>query len=174
MLNINNWPGLIEKIESGGYQINQVNNMLVGVRKSDNVTGVIVDNEIETIINNFTVQDSATFVCQKIEALATKKRNIVIAPFSAGEMSSWPIKRAEATLYNQTLNSSDAPYLSNEAAIRGVTLSTLVSKVITDATRFSNIEAAIAGTSGRHRDTVKSFTTFEQVMTYDYTTGWPV
>lgn len=174
MLNINNWPGLIQKIESSGYQINQVDNTLMGVRKADGAIGSAIDDEITAIINAYTVGDAANFVCVKIEAMATQKRNIVIAPFSAGEMSAWPIKRSEAILFKQTNNPSDAPYLANEATIRGITLLTLVDKVIADAARFSNIEAAIAGTSGKHRDAIKSLTTFEQVMNYNYTTGWPL
>lgn len=174
MLNLSNAPGVMVAINAAGYAVEQRDNILFGIRLSDGATGQDVDDAVAQIDAEYSVASAAEYVCKNIEALATQKRNIVIAPFSSGEMSSWPIKRSEAILFKQTNNPSDAPYLANEAVIRGITLETLADKVIADATRFSNVEAAIAGTSGRHRDSVKALTTFEQVANYNYKTGWPL
>lgn len=155
---------LLDAIVSNGYCVEEVD----GVLTSSN------DLAVQSIIDNFTLQELKDRRCMYVDKLATDKRNKVIAPYSPGEMAAWPIKHSEATLFKQTNNPSDAPYLANEAVIRGITLEALADKVIADATRFSNVEAAIAGTSGRHRDAVKALTTFEQVANYNYKTGWPL
>lgn len=174
MLTINNWPGLMAAINAAGYHVDQRDNTLIGIRSIDGATGEDIDAAIMAIVSSYPVGDTANYVCKAIEALATAKRNAVIAPYSPGEMAAWPIKRAEALAYQAGGNSADAPNLSVEAFTRGMALSTLVQKVIADAQRFSGIEAAIAGTSGRHRDAVKALATHEQIMAYDYTTGWPL
>jgi len=174
MLTIYNWPGLMDAINAAGYRVDQRDNTLIGVKTSDGTTGVAVDSAIAAVVSGYPVSAAADVVCQQIEALATAKRNTVIAPYSPGEMAAWPIKRTEALVYQASGNPTDAPNLNAEAQARGIALAALVSKVLNDASRFSAIEAAIAGASGRHRDAVRALTTHEQVMAYDYTTGWPL
>lgn len=174
MLTLSNAPGAMQAINAAGYAVEQRDNHVFAVRSSDGATGPDIDAAVQQIDDAYPVATAADHVCKAIEALATAKRNAVIAPYSPGEMAAWPIKRAEALAYQAGGNSADAPNLSVEAFTRGMALSTLVQKVIADAQRFSGIEAAIAGTSGRHRDAVKSLATHEQIMAYDYTTGWPL
>lgn len=157
-------PEILDVILAAGHYVEEIDGVLV---TSNDVI-------VQSIIDGFTLTDLINVRCSYVDKLATNKRNKVIATYSPGEMAAWPIKRSEAILYKQTSTPTDAPYLANEAAIRGITLVSLVDKVIADATTFSNIEAAIAGTSGKHRDAIKSLTTFEQVMNYNYTTGWPL
>lgn len=166
MINFNgrNCIELQDKIRAAGHWLAEVD----GVWQADDADAV------QVIIDAFDVAALANACVAKIEALATAKRNTVVAPYSPGEMASWPIKLAEALAYQASGNSADAPNLSVEASARGMALSTLVQKVIADAQRFSAIEAAIAGTSGRHRDAVKALTSHAQIMAYDYTTGWPL
>lgn len=149
-------------------------NDLIGVRSGDGATGDDIDAVITAVANAYPVSSASGVVCQQIDALATAKRNAVIAPYSPGEMAAWPIKRAEALAYHVSGNAQDAPNLGNEASARGITLAELVGKVLADASRFSAIEAAIAGASGRHRDAVRALSSHEQIMAYDYTTGWPL
>lgn len=174
MLTIYNWPGLMDAINAAGYRVDQHDNNLIGVKTSDGTTGAAVDSAIEAVVSGYPVGAAADVVCQQIEALATAKRNAVVAPFSPGEMSSWPIKLAEARQFGLSANPADAPFLAREAAKRGVTLQQLADKVIANAAQLSAIEADIAGVNGMHRDAVRALTTHEQVLTYDYTTGWPL
>lgn len=166
MINFNgrNCIELHDKIRAAGHWLAEVD----GVWQADDAEAV------QAIIDAFDVAALANARAAKIEALATAKRNTVVAPYSPGEMASWPIKRAEALAYQASGNSADAPNLSVEASARGMALSTLAGKVLQDAARFAGIEAAIAGTSGRHRDAIKAMTTHEQIMAYDYSTGWPL
>lgn len=174
MLNMQNWPGLIQKINESGYQIHQVDNELVGVKSADGTSGQQIENEINSIIDGYSVEDCANYVCLQIEKMATSKRNVVVSPYSPGEMAAWPIKRAEALTYQSSGNPSDVPNLNAEAASRGMSLQTLVTKVLSDAARFSWIEAHIAGTSGKHRDAIRTCQTIEEITSYNYNTGWPV
>ena len=155
---------LQDKIRASGQWVAEVD----GVWQSSD------DAAVQAIIAAFDVATFANAVCAKIESLATTKRNLVIAPYSPGEMAAWPIKRAEALAYQASANTADAPNLQAEANARGISLPTLVGKVLADAQRFSSIEAAIAGTSGRHRDAVKALPSHAQIMSYDYTIGWPL
>ncbi len=171
---LKNIPGFTELLASSGYALEQRDSIVFGIRLSDGVVGEEIDNAIIALENGVTKDYVATYVSKSIEVLATAKRNKVIAAYSPGEMASWPIKREEALKFQQTGLASDAPNLNIEASYRGISLVDLVTKVLNDAARFSAIEAAIAGTSGRHRDSVKSLQSIEDVMSYDYSTGWPV
>lgn len=166
MINFNgkNCLELQEKIKEAGYWVEEVD----GVWKASSI------NDVQNIIDNFDVTSFANVVCLKIEAVATLKRNNIIAPYSPGEMAAWPIKRAEALAYQASNDINSAPNLNAEATARGMSLPTLVTKVLNDAARFSWIEAHIAGTSGRHRDAIRLCQTHEEIMNYNYNTGWPV
>ena len=174
MLNLSNAPGAIQAINAAGYSVEQRDSLLFGVRTSDGATGDEIDAAIMQIDSDYSVSSSADYVCKLIDAMATAKRNKVIAPYSPGEMAAWSIKREEALKYQAIPDVASAPNLNVEAQIRGITLAELVTKVLNDAARFSAIEAAIAGTSGKHRDYVKNAATIEDIMVYDYNTGWPV
>lgn len=132
------------------------------------------DAAVQDVIDSFDLNTVKSVIAKNIEALATAKRNKMIAAYSPGEMASWPIKREEALKFQQTGLASDAPNLGTEASYRGISLADLVTKVLKDAAMFSAIEASIAGTSGKHRDYVKNAVSIDDIIVYDYTTGWPV
>lgn len=108
-----------------------------------------------------------------VDALAKTKRDNIVANISAAEMASWPIKRAEALLFSSSGLAADAPVLSIEAQARGITLASLVAKVLTKAAFFADLEAKIAGACGKHQDVIAALP-LADVAAYDITAGWPV
>lgn len=155
---------LQEKIKAAGLWLAEV----------DGVWQASDDAAVQAIIDAFDVAEMANLVRKQIEVLATSKRNQVIAGYSPGEMASWPIKRAEALAYQTSGDAATAPNLAAEASSRGIGLAALVAKVLADAARFAGVESAIAGTSGRHRDAVRTLTTHADITAYDYSVGWPL
>ena len=124
----------------------------------------------QAVVTN--LQDAQRYMCTLVEQMAKAKRDSVIAAFSAGEMTSWPIKRDEAKAYDGT--DASAPMLAIEAQARLITTAALVAKVSAKAAALSQLEAQIAGVSGRHCDAIKALQTFDAVADYDYSGGWPV
>lgn len=120
-----------------------------------------------------TIENIKTLKQAEVSAYAKGLRDQVVKAISVGELASWSIKLSEASKYAQTGQASDAPMLDAEAVARGITLAELVGKVGGNATTFAGLEAAIAGADGRHRDAIKTLTTFEEVAAYDFSTGWP-
>lgn len=130
------------------------------------------DTSVQLIIDTYSLTDLKNSKKNEVLAYAKKLRDRVIASISPGEMASWPIKLSEAMAF--AAGSTNTPMLSAEAAIRGITVAEMVGKVGGNATSFSTLEAQIGGTDGRHRDNIDKLTTFEEVIAYDYSTGWPV
>ena len=115
MLNLSNAPGVMQAINAAGYAVEQRDNLLFAIRTSDGATGTDIDAAVQQIDAAYPVTTAADHVCRAIEALATAKRNAVIAPYSPGEMAAWPIKRAEALAYQLSSSAADAPNLQTEA-----------------------------------------------------------
>lgn len=132
------------------------------------------DDAVQAIINAYSLAEAKASACANVAALAKTKRDAVISGISVGEMAGWPIKLAEAQAYRQSGDPEVAPMLSSEAASRGVSLTDLVDKVEGNAQTFAGLEAAIAGTDGRHRDAIVALTDWRSLYAYDYTVGWPV
>ncbi|MDP2808651.1 MAG: hypothetical protein Q8O34_00715 [Rhodocyclaceae bacterium] len=155
--------GLHNKIAALGYWL------------VDGVDGWVSPDDVavQSIIDAYTIADSAAHVCTEIDAHAAEMRNRVTAGISPGEMASWAIKRAEAVVYALTGNPADAPLLSLEAQARGVPLADVCARVSANSTALGGLEAAIAGAAGRHRDAVKACATFAEIAAYDWRTGWP-
>lgn len=109
----------------------------------------------------------------EIDAYAAGLRNAVVRGRSAGEMASWSIKINEARLYTSTSNAAQAPTLAATAAVRGITLAALVSKVLSQAAPFLQAEAYIDGIRGKHCDAVDAMLTVPEIVTYDWHVGWP-
>lgn len=155
--------GLHARIAAAGHWLQSID----GVWHSSD------DAAVQALIDGYTVADSQSDVCARINALGRQLRDSAVAGVSPAEMASWPIKRAEAIAYTATGNAADAPMLTAEAAARGVTLADIVARVQGNAAALSMLEAMIGGTEGKHRDAVKALTTFEAVLAYDYSGGWP-
>lgn len=128
---------------------------------------------VQSIIDGFTVDEAKAERRAESTAHAKTLRDRVVSTVSAGEMASWPIKRAEAMAYSQSGNPADAPMLSAEAAARGVTLPAIIARVAANATMFAGLESAISGADGRHRDAIDALASFEAVAAYDLTARWP-
>jgi hypothetical protein len=89
------------------------------------------------------------------------------------EMTSWPIKRAEALAYQVSLAAADAPTLAIEAAARNVSLNEIANRVSANAMYLTSMEATISGVAGKHRDAVNALADVASVDAYDYSADWP-
>lgn len=102
-----------------------------------------------------------------VDMVAASLRNQATAGTSPAEMSSWPLKLAAA-------NAGGGPMLALEAQCRGITEAELIALVLGSAAQLSQLEAVIAGVSGKHRDAIAAMTTIEEVCAYDMRADWPV
>jgi hypothetical protein len=155
--------GLHESIAASGNWVAQIDGVW---RSSDDVA-------VQPIIDNYTLDQAKIEKCAQVLAHAAALRDKVTAAVAAGEMASWPIKRAEAEDYYRIGEAAACPALRAEAQARGIPLAQLVVKVNANAARFMAAEAMIGGTDGRHRDAINALATFDAVAAYDYSTGWP-
>lgn len=155
--------GLHQAIRQAGHTLEQRDGVWVA---SDEVL-------VQAIIDSYTLEQAKALKSAAVSLCAKRAREAVTAMIAAGEMASWPIKRAEAEQFAAVGESADCPSLRAEALARGITLSELVTKVLVNAARFVGAEAAIGGADGRHRDAIAELSTFEAVAAYDYSTGWP-
>lgn len=156
--------GLHERIVNAGYCLTNTN----GVWVSSN------DSAVQAIINAYTLDECKDDICANIDALAKEKRDGYITDVSPGEMTSWPIKQREAAAYRISGKPIDAPLLTKEAQIRGVTISQICDKVESYAAAMVDLEATISGTAGKHKDAVRNLGSFSAVLSYDFRSGWTV
>ena len=101
-----------------------------------------------------------------IDMVSAALRNKITAGISPAEMSSWPLKLAEA-------QSGGGPMLALEAGYRGISEVALVQLVLGKAQQLSTLEAQIAGVAGMHNDTIDAMTSIEDVVAYDMRADWP-
>lgn len=154
--------GLHEKICKFGHWLLQNDE---GWTSSDDI-------EVQKLIDSYSIEEAKAYKIKEVLELSARKRDSVIHDKSAGEMSSWPIKREEAVNYNID-SSYPCPVLTSEAQVRGIALDQLVKKVLENSSMFCYAETQIGGVDGRHRDTIKNFSTFEEVLSYNINIGWP-
>lgn len=157
-------PGLHVAIARAGHSLECLDGTWIA---SDDVA-------VQAIIDAYTLDQAKAEKSLRVALHAKMLRDRVIADYSPAEMSSWPIKLSEAAKYAESHNAADAPLLSAEAAVRGITLDAMMGKVGGNAQTFSALEAQIAGIDGKHRDAIGALMTFEAVAAYDYGAGWPV
>jgi hypothetical protein len=143
------------------------------LRQNNGVWECSDETAVQAIIDGYSLSQVANDICTEIDTYAKTLRDRVISNISPGEMASWPIKLAEAAKYAQSGSDTDAPMLALEASARGVTIAELCLKVTGNAGSLASVEAAIAGTSGKHRDAVRACTTWDAIAAYDWRTGWP-
>jgi hypothetical protein len=155
--------GLHDAIRAAGYTLRREN----GVWISSN------DTAVQAIIDGYALTDAAQWKSDQIDAYAKQLRDRALKAVSAGEMGMWATKYQEAKAFQASGLSSDAPNLSVEAQQRGVTLSALCTRVLSNFSTIATREAKIAGTAGKHKDAVKALSTFAAIATYDYSAGWP-
>jgi hypothetical protein len=156
---------------------------------STNVAGVIsvlaqIDYQIQFAQELCARPESDALIDQARSALilasdlfAKSKRDAIVSNISAAEMASWPIKRSEALSWQAAgaaATDAMAPNLAMEAQARGISLASLVDKVLAKAADLSQLEALIAGVNGRHNDAILAMETAAEIAGYDITEGWPV
>ena len=120
-----------------------------------------------------TLVDAKAKRCMEIDAYAAGLRNAAVRGRSAGEMSTWSAKLMEARAYTASPLAVNAPLLDAIATARGITLAALVTKVLTQSNGFLAAEAAIDGKRGAHCDAVEAKTTVQEIIAYNWQTGWP-
>jgi hypothetical protein len=160
-------PGLYDAIVAAGYYVEHTQN------------GTFADDAaaVQKIVDSYTSGTALAFAkaakTREILQHAKYLRDKVVATISAGEMASWGIKRDEALRFDVDGELPESALLALEAMQRGLALADLVAKVKSNGARFEAAEAAIAGADGRHRDTVAVLGAVDQVVNYNYLTGWP-
>lgn len=162
--------GLGEKIAAAGHSVvHSFDEKGVGKWITSN------DSAVQGIIDGYTLTEAQDFVAIKIEFHAMQLRETFVTKrrYAAAEMASWFLKRAEAKAAQASGQASDAPTLQAVATRRGVTLVSVVNRVLANAAAFEALEAAIDGQCGKHKDAVKAAATFDAVNTYDWRAGWP-
>lgn len=155
--------GLHEAISAAGHWIAQFDGEW---RSSDDVA-------VQAIIDGYTLDKAKARKSREVSLKAKALRDRATELIAAGEMASWPIKRAEADGYAASGGTADCPELAREAAQRDIPLADLVAKVQANAARFLSLETAIGGIDGKHRDAIWEAADFAAVAAYDYSTGWP-
>lgn len=119
---------------------------------------------------DYTLEEAKIRVSSDIEKFASDLRNFYCSSVSPYEASSWSLKKLEAEL----AGTSNPLMLTLEAAHRGIPVASLVSKVLSKSSQLAMLEAVIAGNTGRHVDYITTLLTVEEVINYDWSTGWPM
>lgn len=130
------------------------------------------ETAVQEILDGYTLDKAKADRCAEVVLLATEHFEKAISAYSRGELARWPTLRDEAEAYVANPAAS-IPRITNEAAIRGVSVDALVAKVRSNASQFDGLGDRIAGTSGKHRDAINALTSFADVLAYDYSVGWP-
>lgn len=160
MIAIPNYFGLYDAIVSAKGVVQEVNGEQV------------LSGPVQETVDGWTLDKSKAAKCAQVSALALSLRAKAMKGTDPWEATSWPAKLAEAKLFES--DPDGCPMLTAEASRRGVPLADLVARVFTNADAFQALEAAIAGTDGKHRDSVNACTTYEEVAAYDFSAGWGV
>lgn len=155
--------GLHNAITAAGHSLYELDGVWVS---SDDVA-------VQAVIDTYPLSGAQDEVVAAIAGHAKALRDQVVAGVSPGEMAAWTLKRMEALTYQRSRLVTDAPLLTREATARGASIDTLAAKVLSNATTLTNLEADIAGTAGKHKDAVRALTTFEAILAYDWSVGWP-
>lgn len=108
----------------------------------------------------------------RIDADAKVARDLVVAAYSAAEMSSWPIKRSQALRHRATGDDADAPMLVIEAGYRQCSVANLVDLVLAKADVLAGLEARIAGESGYLQDLLQAAETMDDIESFAASQGW--
>lgn len=120
-----------------------------------------------------TLEEVKSHVMKKVDQFAARIRMQFLQDISPAEMASWSTKEKLAKEYVSTTGASDPGVLLIEAQTRGISLDSLIEKILTKAELYYQLEGVICGLNGKHNDAIKLLPTIEDVANYDYTTGWP-
>jgi len=154
--------GLHEAVAAAGQWLRQVDGAWIS---SD-------DAAVQALIDGYALDQAKAYACARVIEIAGEYFTQAAANVTPAEMAGWPILRAEALAYSAG-SGEPCPSMTEEARSRGCTVAELAAKVMANTRRFDALRAAIAGTSGSHRDAINALETFEQISSYDYSSGWP-
>lgn len=129
--------------------------------------------DVQVLIDGYTLEQARTYRCNEVALHARNLRDALMwltSPFEAG---SWPLKLTEARAYLAGGDAAAATILGPEAQRRGLSLQNLCGLVVANASAVAPLESLIAGTDGAHRDAIRQLASFEAVLSYDASTGWP-
>ena len=110
---------------------------------------------------------------EEIDKFAATLRSLFLPNISTIEMASWSIKQQKASEFIASSGVTINPILQIEASARGITVASLVNKIINKATLVSQLEATVSGLTGKHNDIVLALTTKQEVIDYNFKIGWP-
>ena len=128
---------------------------------------------VQAIIDAYPLSDTITEVKDNIDLFARAIFDKATATNSAGEMAGWGNLRNEYLSYIAGATQANCKYITAESTFRNVTFDSLVSKIAANVAKFDYLRALIAGKAGFHKDAVSALATFDGVLTYNWTTGWP-
>ena len=154
--------GLHEAVTEAGHWLEQRDGVWIS---SD-------DAAVQAIIDGYTLAQAKAEKKREVSVKAREKYDLVTAGVSAAEMAGWPILLSESVAYRTS--GAVGAAIQPEAAIRGISVADLVTKIEASAAAFQGARAAIAGTDGRKRDEIDALTTFEAVAAYSIDGGWPL
>jgi len=161
---------LHQKVAAAGHRMLEVTDAETG--KASWVTDD--DSAVQSIIDAYSLDETKAEVIENMEAKAKELRDLSIEGVSAAELALRGRKVGEARTYSTTNDPASAPFLDQEAQLRGIFLSALVEKVLRKADEAAELEAQIAGILGKHKDFVRMQSSFSAVLSYDFSQGWPV
>lgn len=154
--------GLHAEINAAGHWLEQRDGVWIS---SDDVA-------VQALIDSYTLTQAKVEKKREVSAKAREKYDLVTTGVSAAEMAGWPILLSESVAYRAS--GAVGAAIQSEAAIRGISVAGLVTKIEASAAAFQGARAAIAGTDGRKRDEIDALTTFEAVAAYSIDEGWPL
>lgn len=160
---------LHQKVASLGHRMLEVTDAETG--KASWVTDD--DSAVQSIIDAYSLDETKAEVIENMELFAKELRDKAVKNVSALELSMYSAKASEAKAFQTSQKDADAASLRTEAMARGITLDELATKVLDKAGATATMEAEIAGILGKHKDAVRSKQSFQEVLSYDYSPGWP-
>lgn len=156
------WAACLAALQSAG----------IALSHTDNVPDFDVA-AAQAVVDAWPLAAAIAERCAEVEAIACSHREAAVVGVSPAEMASWPIKRAEALAWQAAPGAAAMPMLTAEAVARQVNVEVIAGRVLANAAALADLEATIAGVSGRHRDALRAMTSFGEVAAYDIQIGWP-
>lgn len=121
-----------------------------------------------------TIEQRRAQVSAEIDLHAKALRDNVVQLISPAEMSSWPIKQAQALAFQAGGGDAVAPMLVAEAGYRQCTTAELVDMVLAKAQQLAALEAMISGECGRRQDLLRVADLAQiDALASSVRTGWP-
>ena len=89
------------------------------------------------------------------------------------DLAAFQLRYDEIRLYASTKQASDAPFLSTEASVRGISLDALIPIVEARFKTYMDQCATVFGLAGKYSDLTDAAKTDADIAAIDPTVGWP-